>query len=158
VVIKPLLKTIVNPFAPGTVIDEKKVFFNPDGSGKQIHDFFRISPTNEPGIRKAMQFLRYAGDPDYNKYKSYDALAHAVEDALTQGPDTLKLSGRWAASAEVGTDPDTGRKKYESVRGARKFPKKNDGSINHVVEIDGEFVAAQFEVVEYGELSAKDVA
>lgn len=155
-VVKPL--KYVSPFPTDAVVDEQKVFFNNDGTGKGIHDFFRISANNVPGIKKAVQFLKYAGDPDYNKYGSDAKLAKAVEEALKQEPDSLKLSGRWAASAEVGVDSTTGKKKYESVRGMKKFPVRPDGSISHVAEIDGEQVAAQFEVVEYGELTAKDAA
>ncbi len=138
--------------------DGQKILFKEDGTGREIHDFFRISNTNEPGIRKAMQFLKYAGDPDYNKYATPGKLAKAMEDALTQEPDSLKLNGRWRASVETGTDAATGKKTYANANGVRKFPKNPDGSISHVIELDGEFVAAQFEVVEYGELTAKDAA
>jgi len=152
-VVKPL--KIVSPFAPGVVIDESKVFFNPDGTGKGIHDFFRLSASNLPGVKKATQFLKYVGDPDYAKYKTTKQLAEAVVDALKQEPEA-KLSGRWSASVETGTDNATGRKTYANARGQNKFPTRDDGSRNHVIELDGEYVSARFEVVEYGELTAKD--
>lgn len=138
--------------------DLQKVLFKDDGSGKSIHDFFRINPSNLMGINKAVQFLKYAGDPDYAKYKTASQLAQAVEDALRQEPDHIKLNGRWEASLEVGVDPNTGKKKYESKRGMRQFPLRADGSRSHIVEIDGEQVPAQLVVTEYGEVTAKDRA
>lgn len=154
-IIKPL--KFVDPGKTGEPTDPSgKVFFKEDGTGREIHDFFRISANETFGIKRAMQFLKYAGDPEYNKYPKPGDLAKAVEEALKQEPDTLKLNGQWRANAEVGVDATTGKKKYESVSGAKRFPIRSDGSISHIAEIDGEQVAAQFQVIEYGEITAKD--
>lgn len=146
--------------------DGDKLLKKSDGSTREIHDFIRISATNRVGASKAVQFLKYAGDADYNavdqktgklKYGTASALAAAVVEALQSEPDEMKLNGRWRASAEVGVDEATGKKKYENVNGIAKFPRNADGSVSHIANIDGEQVAAQFEVQEYGELTARDV-
>lgn len=152
-IVKPL--KYVHPGIPGEVVDESKTFFNPDGSGRQIHDFLRLSASNPFGIKKAVKFLKYAGDPEYNKYPNVGLLAKAVVEALESQPDTMKVNTQWRASAETGVDQN-GKKVYTNVQGMKKFPLNQNGSISHVAFIEGEEVPAQTQVVEYGELTAKD--
>lgn len=155
-ILKPL--KFVSPLAAGVVVDEDKLFKKKDGAPREIHDFFRINAANTMGINKARGFLKAAGDDEYAKYRTVPELAKAVEDALKQQPDALKLNGRWTAGVEVGKDAVTGKPKYETVRGMKRFPLKEDGSRNHVIVIDDEQVGAQLEVVGYETLTEKDVA
>jgi hypothetical protein len=134
-----------------------KIFFNPDGSGKAINDFFRINANNKIAVQKVVQFMKYSGDKDHNSYGTPKQLAEALVSVLKLEPDNLKLNGRWRASIKTGeVDPITKKDIYENKNGAKSFPKRDDGSVSHVVELAGEMVQAQFEVVEYGELTERD--
>lgn len=150
-VIVKVLK-VIDPNPSNKPLDKDKLV------GKSLHDFFTIKASNLRGIQKVKQFLKYAGDLMYNSPEAYpttEKLALGLQDALKQEPDEMKVSAQWDASVKFTNAK--GEDEWASKRGASKFPKRGDGSIDHIIELADEMVPAQLRVVEYGDITKKDL-